>query len=99
MNDKNMTGNRRFPILIIIINVLLVLGILAGMIFEGLMAAIIGTLIVLSSGTQPAALKDNVCSPGGTTIEAVAELEKSGFRNAIMEAMRVCAEKSRKMSR
>ncbi len=49
MNDKNMTGNRRFPILIIIINVLLVLGILAGMIFEGLMAAIIGTLIVLSS--------------------------------------------------
>jgi pyrroline-5-carboxylate reductase len=56
-------------------------------------------LMVLSSGTHPAALKDNVCSPGGTTIEAVAELEKSGFRNAIMEAMRVCAEKSRKMSR
>ena len=56
-------------------------------------------LMVLSSGTHPAALKDNVCSPGGTTIEAVAELEKDGFRNAIMEAMRVCAEKSRKMSR
>ena len=56
-------------------------------------------LMVLSSGTHPAALKDAVCSPGGTTIDAVAELEKNGFRSAIMEAMRVCAEKSRKMSR
>ena len=55
-------------------------------------------LMVLSSGTHPAALKDAVCSPGGTTIEAVAELEKLGFRHAIEEAMRVCAEKSRQMS-
>lgn len=56
-------------------------------------------LMVLSSGTHPAALKDAVCSPGGTTIEAVEALEKEGFRAAIMEAMRVCAEKSRDMSR
>ena len=56
-------------------------------------------LMVLSSGTHPAALKDAVCSPSGTTIEAVAALEKCGFRNAILEAMRVCAEKSREMSR
>ena len=56
-------------------------------------------LMVLSSGTHPAALKDAVCSPSGTTIEAVAALEKYGFRNAILEAMRVCAEKSREMSR
>ncbi len=56
-------------------------------------------LMVLSSGTHPAALKDAVCSPSGTTIEAVAALEKHGFRNAILEAMRVCAEKSREMSR
>ena len=56
-------------------------------------------LMVLSSGTHPAALKDAVCSPGGTTIEAVAALEKNGFRNAIIEAMRVCAEKSREMSK
>lgn len=54
-------------------------------------------LMVLSSGTHPAALKDAVCSPGGTTIEAVAALEKTGFRNAILEAMHVCAEKSRNM--
>ncbi|MBQ9211861.1 MAG: pyrroline-5-carboxylate reductase [Clostridia bacterium] len=56
-------------------------------------------LMVLSSGTHPAALKDAVCSPGGTTIEAVAELEKNGFRNAILEAMAACAKKSREMSR
>ena len=56
-------------------------------------------LMVLSSGTHPAALKDAVCSPGGTTIEAVEELERKGFRAAIMDAMGICAEKSRNMSR
>ena len=56
-------------------------------------------LMVLSSGTHPAALKDAVCSPAGTTIEAVAALEKNGFRNAVMEAMKACAEKSREMSK
>lgn len=56
-------------------------------------------LMVLSSGTHPAALKDAVCSPGGTTIEAVEELERKGFRAAIMDAMKACAEKSREMSK
>lgn len=56
-------------------------------------------LMVLSSGTHPAALKDAVCSPGGTTIEAVETLERKGFRAAIMDAMRDCAEKSRSMSK
>ena len=56
-------------------------------------------LMVLSSGTHPAALKDAVCSPGGTTIEAVEELERKGFRAAIMDAMKVCAQKSREMSK
>ena len=56
-------------------------------------------LMVLSSGSHPAALKDAVCSPGGTTIDAVEELERKGFRAAIMDAMRVCAEKSRDMSK
>ena len=55
-------------------------------------------LMVLSTGTHPAALKDAVCSPGGTTIEAVEELERKGFRAAIMDAMKACAEKSRQMS-
>ena len=56
-------------------------------------------LMVLSSGTHPAALKDAVCSPGGTTIEAVEELERKGFRAAVMDAMKACADKSREMSR
>ena len=56
-------------------------------------------LMVLSSGTHPAALKDAVCSPGGTTIEAVAVLERQGFRNALMEAVHACARKSREMSK
>ena len=56
-------------------------------------------LMVMSTGTHPAALKDAVCSPGGTTIEAVAELERKGFRAAIMDAMKVCADKSREMSK
>lgn len=56
-------------------------------------------LMVLQSGTHPAALKDAVCSPAGTTIEAVEELERKGFRAAIMDAMKVCAQKSRDMSK
>lgn len=56
-------------------------------------------LMVLSSGTHPAALKDAVCSPAGTTIEAVEELELRGFRGAIMAAMHANAEKSRKISK
>ena len=56
-------------------------------------------LMVLSTGTHPAALKDAVCSPGGTTIEAVEELERKGFRAAIMDAMKVCAEKNRQMAK
>lgn len=62
--------------------------------------AVLGSaLMVLQSGTHPAALKDAVCSPAGTTIEAVEELERKGFRAAIMDAMKVCAQKSRDMSK
>ena len=48
--------------------------------------------MVLETGKHPRVLKDEVCSPGGTTIRAVAELEKGGMRAAVMEAMRVCTE-------
>lgn len=53
--------------------------------------------MVLDTGKHPGELKDMVCSPSGTTIEAVIELEKLGFRNSIIQAMDKCAEKSKNM--
>ncbi|MBM7562585.1 pyrroline-5-carboxylate reductase [Fusibacter tunisiensis] len=47
---------------------------------------------------HPGALKDQVTSPGGTTIEAVSTLESNGFRNALIEAMKAAANKSIQMS-
>lgn len=60
--------------------------------------AVLGSAkMVLETGINPAALKDMVCSPNGTTIEAVAELEKRGFRASIMEAIKKCNDKAKKM--
>jgi pyrroline-5-carboxylate reductase len=56
--------------------------------------AILGAAkMVLETGIHPGELKDNVCTPGGATIEAVAALEKKQFRGAIMSAMESCTNK------
>lgn len=53
--------------------------------------------MVLDTGKHPGELKDMVCSPAGTTIEAVRVLEERGFRSAVFEAMKVCEEMSRSL--
>ncbi|WP_315081775.1 pyrroline-5-carboxylate reductase [uncultured Clostridium sp.] len=53
--------------------------------------------MVLDTEKHPGELKDAVCSPGGTTIDAVVELEKLGFRSSVIQAMNKCAEKSENM--
>lgn len=53
--------------------------------------------MVLEAKEHPGVLKDRVCSPGGTTIEAVKVLEETGFRSSLMRAMDACERKSKLM--
>ena len=55
--------------------------------------------MVLESGKHPGELKDMVCSPAGTTIDAVKLLENEGMRSAVINAVCACVEKSREMSK
>ena len=53
--------------------------------------------LLLETGKHPGELKDMVCSPAGTTIEAVRVLEEKGFRSSVIEAMKTCEEISKSM--
>ncbi len=55
--------------------------------------------MVLKTGKHPAELKDDVCTPGGVTIEAVSELEKNGFRSAVLAAMESCTNKGKALAK
>ena len=62
--------------------------------------AMIGaTGMVMETGIRPHDLCEAVCSPNGTTIEAVNYLNSENFIEIVKAAMTVCAEKSRKMSK
>ena len=53
--------------------------------------------MVLQTGLHPAALKDQVTSPGGTTIAGLEELEQSAVRSAFLSAVRAATERSRQL--
>lgn len=66
--------------------------------YEFAAQAVLGAAkMVQETGMHPGELKDMVCSPGGTTIQAVRVLEEKGLRSSVIEAMTVCAEKARSM--
>ena len=56
-----------------------------------------GAKMVLETGQHPGALKDQVTSPGGTTIEGLHELEKGKLRATVISAVRAATEKSKKL--
>ena len=53
--------------------------------------------MVLETGKHPGELKDMVCSPAGTTIEAVRVLEEKGLRSAVIEGQMACVKKAREL--
>lgn len=60
--------------------------------------AVLGSAkLALETGKHPGELKDMVCSPAGTTIQAVRVLEEKNFRGAVMDAVIACVEKSRSL--
>lgn len=66
--------------------------------YEFAAQAVLGSAkMVLETGKHPAELKDMVCSPAGTTIEAVKVLEEKGLRGAVMDAMEACIQRNRQL--
>jgi pyrroline-5-carboxylate reductase len=60
--------------------------------------AVLGTAkLVLETGQSPAQIRDNVTTPGGTTIEAIFEVEGSEVRQALMRAVEAATKKSEKI--
>lgn len=55
--------------------------------------------LLLTTGKHPATLKDEVCSPGGTTIAGLHSLEESKFRGAVMNAVKTAFDKTVELSK
>ncbi len=60
--------------------------------------AVLGTAkLVLETGQSAAQIRDSVTTPGGTTVEAIYEVEGSGIRQALMRAVEAATKKSEKI--
>jgi len=55
--------------------------------------------MAVNSGKHPAQLKDDVASPGGTTIAGIHELEKGGFRGTLINAVVAAAKRGQELSK
>ena len=53
--------------------------------------------MILETHKHPGELKDMVCSPGGTTLEAIRVLESHRLRSSVFEAMKACVAHAKKM--
>ncbi|BAZ50928.1 pyrroline-5-carboxylate reductase [Nostoc sp. NIES-4103] len=61
---------------------------------------VLGTARLLEeTKIHPAELKDRVTSPGGTTIAGIAQLERAGFRSALIEAVKAAAQRSQELGK
>ena len=66
--------------------------------YEFAAQAVLGSAkMVLETGKHPGELKDMVCSPAGTTIEAVKVMEEMGFRGIVMDAVQAATLRSKEL--
>ncbi|KAI7991626.1 hypothetical protein LOK49_LG12G02650 [Camellia lanceoleosa] len=65
----------------------------------GLASQTVTASMVSKGGKRPGPLKDDVASPGGTTIAGIHELEKGGFRGILMNAVVAAAKPSQEFSK
>jgi pyrroline-5-carboxylate reductase len=62
--------------------------------YRGAMSAMLGAArLSMASGKHPATLRDDVCTPGGVTIEGIYEIERAGARATLMKAIMLTADK------
>lgn len=62
-------------------------------------ATVVGAGRMVQMGEDPSLLRNQVMSPGGTTAEGIRELEKHGFRSAVIEAVIATARKSQELGK